>query len=359
MRRWLRIVTFLVLLGLLAGLLTPAQAAPPAATDPTAAANRAITWLLSQRNADGGFGKPQSAPGTTADALLALGAVGQAAPAPALDYLTRQRPAIEKSAGLTAKVILALTATGQDPRRFAGLDLVAHLRTFVDPQSGRLGQSAIDHAYALLALAATDRAAITPAMVTWLLRTQLPEGAWAWDGDQQPGSGDTNTTALAVQALARVGGEAARPAIDRALQYFRTVQNDDGGFPFQKPAQLGTETDANSTALVLQALLASGQRPEAWARPQGNPLTALLALQNPSGAFRWKAGVPEDNLLATVQAVPALVGQPLPIVRPAPAPAPVTPTRLPRTGAPVALPVLIGMALVLSGRVFRRSTTCL
>jgi hypothetical protein len=43
---------------------------------------------------------------------------------------------------------------------------------------------------------------------------------------------------------------------------------------------------------------------------------ALATFQNPSGAFRYTDDAPDDNLFATVQAIPALVGLPLPIVPP-------------------------------------------
>jgi hypothetical protein len=116
-----------------------------------------------------------------------------------------------------------------------------------------------------------------------------------------PGSGDSNTTALAVQALLVSG--AGRETLP-SYGYFRQSQNADGGWTYQKPSAFGEETDANSTALVVQALLAGGQDLSQW----GDPLSALQALQQPSGALAFNAATPGDNALATLQAIPALAG---------------------------------------------------
>ncbi|MGI8857338.1 MAG: cell wall anchor protein, partial [Thermomicrobiales bacterium] len=62
--------------------------------------------------------------------------------------------------------------------------------------------------------------------------------------------------------------------------------------------------DANSTAYVLQAKIAARANPAEITRTRA----ALLALQNPSGAFPFQKAAPDDNLLATVQAIPALNG---------------------------------------------------
>jgi hypothetical protein len=47
--------------------------------------------------------------------------------------------------------------------------------------------------------------------------------------------------------------------------------------------------------------------------PGGDAVAALSAFQQPSGALTWKHDFPEDNLLATLQAIPALVLKPLPV----------------------------------------------
>ena len=87
------------------------------------------------------------------------------------------------------------------------------------------------------------------------------------------------------------------------------------------------------------------------------PLSALEALQNASGAFAWQAAVPDDNLLATVQALPALADKAFPFATMDVGEA-AAPPMMPETGATVAnfaLPLLLsGLALASGGYVLRR-----
>ena len=90
------------------------------------------------------------------------------------------------------------------------------------------------------------------------------------------------------------------------------MQNADGGFPYQKPSAWGTESDANSTAVVLQALMALNEPLGNWTSSGTDPLGALLALvDSGSGAYVWQAAVPYANMLATAQAVQATEGMTL------------------------------------------------
>ncbi len=117
---------------------------------------------------------------------------------------------------------------------------------------------------------------------------------------------------------------------------------------------------------MIQAIVATSGNPTAgqWADANGNPVAALLALQNSSGAFRYDAATPEDNAFATYQAVPALLSRSFPlediaILLPAPAPAPAPgPVELPNTSQPskplVPALVLIGCAGLALGAGLRR-----
>jgi hypothetical protein len=98
--------------------------------------------------------------------------------------------------------------------------------------------------------------------------------------------------------------------IDRALTFLSTLQAPDGGYAYGSADPL--VADANSTALVLQALIAAGE--DAAAREWGNAPLALARFQTPDGGLRYMATDEEPNLLATVQAIPALEGFSLPVV---------------------------------------------
>lgn len=278
------------------------------------AASKALSWLATKQNADGGFSdgfSPNSKLSSTADAILALASAGQSASAfkqggvSPLDYL-QSRAGQATHGGEIAKVILAVVATGGPlgARSFGGVDLVARLNGL--HKSGGYSGTLYEDTLAVLALANVGQNAPDD-VIERLLKAQTADGAWAFTGDTAAGAGDTNTTALVVQALVATGH---RNAIGRALDYFRRTQNADAGWPYQVPSAYGTETDANSTANVLQALLAAGESPSNWSKSgQSDPLGALIRLQDDkTGAFNFQASQPGANLLATLQAVPALKG---------------------------------------------------
>jgi hypothetical protein len=99
--------------------------------------------------------------------------------------------------------------------------------------------------------------------------------------------------------------------INRALAFLSTLLVPDGGFAYGPADPL--VADANSTAFVLQALIATGEDP---ASPKwGNAPLVLGLFQSPSGGLRYMAADEEPNLLATVQAIPAMEGLSLPVVR--------------------------------------------
>jgi prenyltransferase beta subunit len=330
----------------------------------------ALEYLKTQQNADGGFGSgfsPDSGVGSTADAVLAILSIGgdlsafdQEGNTP-LTYLSANATSVS-TAGDLSKLILAVVAADENPREFGGIDLVARLEGMVGAE-GRIGGEAdtfVAHILAVLALSSVQRAIPAPA-VDLIQAAQQDNGSWAWDGSAET-AGDTNTTACAVQALAAAGEAADSAAITKALAYYRDIQNDDGGWPYQNPSDFGTATDANSTAVTIQAIVAAGQDPAgaAWAAATGaTPVSALESFQNESGAFAWQATVPDDNLLATVQALPALAGKAFPFATVDVGEATVSaPATVPETGGTafnLAPPLLLaGLALLGGSYALRR-----
>jgi hypothetical protein len=276
------------------------------------AAGKALAWLATKQNADGGFSdgfSPNSSVSATADVVVSLAAAGQDAGAwkkngvAPLDYLRSRAGQLSKG-GELAKVTLAAVATGNSPRSLGGVDLVAKLNSLY--KSAGYGGTLYEDTLVVLALANAGQA-VPDDVIARLIQAQTGDGAWAFTGDTAAGAGDTNTTALVVQALVAVG---KKDATGRALDYFRRTQNADAGWPYQVPSPYGTETDANSTANVLQALIAAGQSLGEWSKTgKSDPLGALIWLQDAkTGAFNYQASMPGANLLATVQAIPALKG---------------------------------------------------
>jgi hypothetical protein len=84
------------------------------------------------------------------------------------------------------------------------------------------------------------------------------------------------------------------------------VRGDDGGWG-AGPAGPTTESDANSTGLVIAAIEATGVSPSesAYAALRSLQLGASAPAAD-RGAFRWKSSLPGTNRLATLDAMSAL-----------------------------------------------------
>jgi hypothetical protein len=333
---WLERFGALVLaLALLAGLMSPtaAQDATPAATpvESTPATpgsgipglggadiTATVDAMLAVQGADGGFigFSGESDPGTTADAVIGLAAAEEAgvdtgdAIDEALSYLEAAGADYAATgAGQRAKLVLAVEAGGDDASSFGGEDIWAPIEATSDDSDLTITGS---FSLSLVVLAAlvveSDR---TAEFTDLLVANQLEDGSWASEPDAASGKGDTNTTALAIQALV-AAGDVEDPAIESGLDYIATVRAPRGGYAYQPPVDGATIVpDANSSALVLQALVAT-------MTPVDDPTfqqdaAALAAFQNDSGQFRYTNDTPDDNLFATVQALPAIAGLPLPI----------------------------------------------
>jgi prenyltransferase beta subunit len=275
----------------------------PAVTPPTLAAHAGLQWLTARQAADGGFGSV----GGTIDAILASRAVGEftGTQRRAVNYLRNngQEYAAVNTASL-GKLTLGLAAANQDPRQFFANDLVLSLTTRLNPVTGAYGITNWDQSLAILGL----RAAGEPVPVTAtqrLLSRANPDGGWGFG----IGDSDVDSTALAVQALIAAGTSPTSTAVLSAVQYLDTLQQSDGGFPYQPG--VSAASNVNSTAFAVQALLAAGEDPlkTRWQPAASNPISYLLALQFADGAWPFAN---QPSQLATAQAIPAMLGKPFP-----------------------------------------------
>lgn len=263
--------------------------------------------------------------GSSADAVVSFVAAQARAGAmeDALAYLRSQvRRGNVDGIGLVAKVTQAVVAAGRDPRSFGGENLVGWLRSRIR-DDGHIGKSAVfDHALAVLAL---EAAGLRPskAVTGWLLDAQCPSGGWAYDApydssidddDCFDGSmddfftADTNTTAYVVMALEHAGrdGYGVNP-----FPFFADSRDaTHGGWGYTS----GFGTDANSTALVIQAYEAADR-----AIPSGG-LAALRALQDldcGAWSFNYTGDVPgPPDVGATIGAIPGVLRRAFPILGP-------------------------------------------
>lgn len=125
-----------------------------------------------------------------------------------------------------ARVVLALTAIGADPRNVAGYDLTAPLLEY----DKVIWQGLNGPVWALLALDAGNYPAgeIRQAYVDLLVDRQLSGGGWSLT---EGGGADMDITAMVLQALAKYREQpAVQMAVDRGLDFLSTRQGADGGF---------------------------------------------------------------------------------------------------------------------------------
>lgn len=314
-------------------LVAPVTAAPTRQRR----ASTAVSYIAGQQRADGSFRNSLSPLGTTADSVIAFVAAkrGKKQLERSLRYLANNS-AEASDVGSLAKLVLAAVAGGRNPRDFGGRDLVADIDAARQP-SGQIGlhtdepgdPEVFGHALGMLAFAAA-REPVGGNAVRWLTNAQCRDGGWQYDDpaseqdDEQCSAGsedfalsDSNTTSIAVQALSAAGG-AARADIDEAFAFFAARRDPEKRGWGYDPSF--TITDANSTALVIQAYVAADRD-----LPKG-AMRALVKLQRRlcgrnagAFAFTWE---PDDsgrlrkgppNLAATIAAIPALKKKALPL----------------------------------------------
>ena len=303
------------------------QATPAASPDANGSLASAVAWLQSQQAADGGWVgfSGTSDPGVTIDAVIALAAAAKTGIAVDLTAATAYLEAngaayAESGAGQAAKLAQAAVALGADPTTFAGLDAVALMLEGYDPGTDMYGIGMYDTALVSLALGAVNND--PPDIVLASIKDrQMEDGSWAFDGTTTAGNGDTNTTAIIIQALVATEHTEV-DLILHGLEYLQRSQLPQG-FPFQPGP--GAAPDANSTALAVQALMAAGEDPSSqeWQNASGS----LAAFQNANGSFSYVLETRDDNLFATIQVIPALANQAFPVR--APDATPVAPEALP------------------------------
>ena len=258
-------------------LMLPASAS--AALTDQQRAERGTGFIAGMQRPNGSI--PAFSPiGSTADAVLAFVATGSGRPAmsEALGYLRRQVAAGNVTGvGLQAKVVMAASAVGRDPRTFGGTNLLQAIRSQIG-NDGHIDDAAVfDQALGVLAI---EAAGVKPAT------SRHHAGCWTRSAPTVGGPtmrptrpAPTTTTATTVRAptssprtrtprptsCRRWRRPAAHRGASDPFAFFETVRDPDHGGWSYSTAFIAT--DANSTGLVLQAYVAGGdadpdRRPE-------------------------------------------------------------------------------------------------
>jgi len=308
----------------------------------SAAAQASAQWLARQLTPGGWVpnASDQPSPSFTVNTVLALAAarVDPAGVHAALAYLATDVDGYvtqngADGPGQLALLILAAEAGGADPTDFGGTDLVARLLATEQP-SGLFGTETQVANYAAgnyeqgLALQALGVAGVRggsrlAAAVHYLVDQQCADGGWSFTAQATDTcvvsatdftGPDTNSTAQAVQGLAAQG--AVTPAVaSGALGFYAAGQDADGGWSYY-PSSAGApqSTDPDSTAFVIQALVALGRSPSGpdFVHGSADPVSALLAFQLTSGpgagAFESSYAPGSPDVTASFQATAAVAG---------------------------------------------------
>ena len=210
------------------------------------------------------------------------------------------------------RLVIAAVAIGEDPRDINGTDLIALL--YDSPMRGitdtMILQGNNGPIFALIALDSKnfpepfDSKWNREKLIKELLNNQHDDGSWSLSTSFQSPSIDI--TAMAITGLAPYKDQ---PEVDEAIQgalhYLSSVQNDQGGFTESFVG--GTSSEATSQAII--ALTAYGMDPtdEMFTKDGNNLVDHLLTYHNEDGGFSHLLEYPSSNGMATEQALQALV----------------------------------------------------
>ncbi len=225
-------------------------------------------------------------------------------------YLANLYAALDEKGGVLSKtqyteysrVVLALSAIGEDPSAANGYDLLLPLADF----DSVVKQGVNGAAWALLALDAKKydvpkstfkNKTTREKLISHIVKNQLADGGFSLLTNAA--SGDADLTGMAITALApyRFQNGAVSRAIDRALTFLGSKQFKNGGWGL-----------CESTAQVITALSALGIAPDdpRFVKEGALPYDGLMRFYIEDGSFAHTAGS-SANPIATDQAMYALV----------------------------------------------------
>jgi hypothetical protein len=338
------------------------QAMPAAAQPAPTHAQAALAWLLTQQDrTTGQVGAATENPvARSAEIALSLAAISQDpatfknGTASLADYLT---PAVPTDVGTAGELLLA-RATWPDIGPTAPLiaQLNAAYLQGCSAAPGQYGGSIFSDSLAILGLRAAGQRLGAEAVAFLRTKQNPTDHGWSFDTAGKYGS-DSNTSAIVLQALLAAGVAPDDATIQNGFAYLKTQFANGGFFSF------GSTPDPNSNELGIQAIVAAGlQHTAPWSDMLASAEASLASEQIASGpdAGALTAG---DKVFATTLAAAAFMERPLTLpsssseaagtslVCP---PRPAAP-HLAQTGGQPALPLALGLGLLVAGLLLRRT----
>nr|WP_042188621.1 prenyltransferase/squalene oxidase repeat-containing protein [Kibdelosporangium sp. MJ126-NF4]CEL18352.1 hypothetical protein [Kibdelosporangium sp. MJ126-NF4]CTQ97837.1 hypothetical protein [Kibdelosporangium sp. MJ126-NF4] len=167
----------------------------------------------------------------------------------------------ESYVGATAKVSLAAQVRGLDPASFGGVDLPTRLRGLLTP-SGRFSDrsefgdysNAFGQSLAIITLKRTP-GGVPSAAVDFAVGTQCPDGGFPIVLSAPTCQSDTDATAMVTQALLATG---RTTDAQEGLAWLISKQQANGGISATQ-GDPATQPNTNTTGLAAQALKAGGR----------------------------------------------------------------------------------------------------
>ena len=274
MNRLMPVVATVPLLALAIPMAT--LAAEPHQTN---AAQLALRWLnCTQQQPNGQIGSSGNPIARSAEVVISLAASGRTASefhhgaSTLADYLkTVTALDVNKTStpvGTNGVLLLARsldTGTGPAAVPIAQLELA---QTRTGDTKGEYGSDLFSDALAILGLSAAQQSPGSDAIAFLETHQNAADHGWSYDNAGSFGS-DSNTSALVIQALLASGVAASDTHITNGMQ-FLTTQFFNGGFvleadPTKPDTDASKAPDANSDELGIQAIVAAGvQGDEAW-----------------------------------------------------------------------------------------------
>lgn len=305
------------------------SASPPTGASADAAVDRAIAYLADRVGPDGCVHGLSDCSNRTTDWTIV--AVASAGLDPAdwppggtspVTYL-RENPEAhapgneDREALWRARRLLAVVASGEDPRSFGGVDHVQELRETFSGQFGK-PERINDDIFATLALRSAgvppgDSMLQTAEQV--IRNGQAENGGWSWCAIQQPGVScriSSDMTASAIEALTHLGAARSDHDVYQGLKYLERSRVTSGEGTGCLASQAGDD-DPNlaSTAWAAMSLwtLQTDARRSPWSPSDRSPVDCLTRHQGSEGGFPPIPGA-RTGTYTTTQVVGALAGVP-------------------------------------------------
>jgi prenyltransferase beta subunit len=192
---------------------------------------------------------------------------------------------------------IAIVAFGLDPRNVSGIDLVDKIQSFYNNGQIGLENDYYDDIFGIIALHSCNIPyddEIIQNSTIHLISKQNPDGGW----------GDVDTTAAAIIALTTYDSINREIEIQKALDYIKNQQTNDGGF------YSWGSTNIASTSWVLCSLSSLYKNPnfDEWEKNDKTPIDFILDLQKNDGSFKYTKNSTMNPEWMTAYAIIALTG---------------------------------------------------